>query len=110
MKHFFSAHEQHVCQQIGENSTKRTKILSLSRTQFSRKILPTDKADAVKVSRKIATQHGQLILREIFTKDNTEGPNVKVFTVFTAELGRFHLSDNSCINLFKICSKVMPIS
>jgi len=75
MKHFFTACEQHVCQQIGEkNSTKRIKMPSLSRSQFSRKILPTDKAGAVNVSRKITTQHGQLIFRETFTKDrsNTE--------------------------------------
>jgi len=48
-----------------KNSTKRTKILNLSRSQFLRKILPTDKAGVVKVSRKITTQHGQLIFREI---------------------------------------------
>jgi len=51
-----------------KNSTKRTKILSLSLSQFSRKILPTDKADAVKVSRKMTTQRGQNIFREIVTK------------------------------------------
>jgi len=36
--------------------------------------MPTDKAAAVKVSRKITTQHRPLIFHEIFTKDNTE-PN-----------------------------------
>jgi len=33
---------------------------------------PADKANAVKVSRKITTQYCQLIFHEIFTKDNTE--------------------------------------
>jgi len=50
---FFSAREQHVCQQIGKkNSAKWTKIWSLSR----------DKADIMKVSRKITTQHGPTYL------------------------------------------------
>jgi len=35
---------------------------------------PTDKSGAMKVSQKLTTQYGQLIFREIFTKDNTE-PN-----------------------------------
>jgi len=56
------------------NKNRLIKILSLSRSQFSRKITPTDKAGAVKVSGKITTQHHQLIFHEIFTKDNTE-PN-----------------------------------
>jgi len=72
MKDFFFARERHVCQQIGEkNLAKGIKILSLSRSQFSRKRTPTDKAAAVKVLRKITTQHRQLIFHEIFTKDIT---------------------------------------
>jgi len=51
---------------------KRIKILSLSHSQFSRKIMPTDKANVVKVSRKITTQRRQLIFHEIFTKDNSK--------------------------------------
>jgi len=53
----------------------------------------------MKVSRKITTQHSQLIFCVIFIKDNTEpnyGPNVKVTQrtaktpiVFTVELSRF---------------------
>jgi len=71
---FFFTCEQHVCQQIGENSTKGIKMFSLRQSQFSVKIMPTDKANAVKVSWKITTQHSQLIFHEIFMKDNTE-PN-----------------------------------
>jgi len=57
MKDFFCAREQHICQQIGENKTQQ---------------MPTDKAGVVKVSRKITTQHRQLIIHEIFMKNNTE--------------------------------------
>jgi len=53
---------------------KTIKILSLSRSQFSRKITQKDKAGAVKVSRKITTHHGQAIFHEIFIENNTE-PN-----------------------------------
>jgi len=45
-----------------------------NQSQFSRKITPTDKVGAMKVSLKITTQQGQCIFHEIFTKDNTE-PN-----------------------------------
>jgi len=44
--------------------------------QFKLKSIFTEnnanKANAMKVSRKITTQHGQLIFHEIFTKDNTK--------------------------------------
>jgi len=53
---------------------RTTRSLSLSLSQFSRKITSTDKAGAMKASQQITTQHGQLIFSEIFTKDNTE-PN-----------------------------------
>jgi len=69
LEHFFSPRQQHVCQQIGEQLNKTKKISSLSGSQFSRKIMPTDTAGAMKVSQKITTQHGQLIFRKIFTKD-----------------------------------------
>jgi len=60
-----------------------------------------------KGSRKITTQYGQLIFREIFTDDNTE-PNwnqhqcdvMQCYNsiVFSAELSRFYLFDTSRIN------------
>jgi len=71
MKDFLFAREQHVCQQIGEKKTQQgIKILTLCRSSFSRKITPTDKAGAAKVSRKITTQHRQLIFHEIFYEGN----------------------------------------
>jgi len=57
-----------------KNSSKWIKVWSLSQSQFSWKITPTDKAGAVKGSQKITTHHGQHIFHEIFMKDNTE-PN-----------------------------------
>jgi len=43
---------------VKKSSTERIKILSLSQYHFSWKIMPIDKANAVKVSRKITTQYG----------------------------------------------------
>jgi len=73
MKHF-SPHVNglFVNKLLIKNSTKRTKIPNLSQSQFSQKILPTDKAGVMKVSWKITTQHRQLIFHKIFKKDNTK--------------------------------------
>jgi len=74
MKHFSPQVNSMFVNKLVKKTTKRTTIPSFSRSPFSRKVTLTDKAGAVKVSWKITTQHGQLIYREIFTKDNTE-PN-----------------------------------
>jgi len=67
--------EQHFVNKLVKRKLKkRNKNLQFKSKSVSQKITPTDKAYAVKVSRKIATQYGQLIFCEIFTKDNTE-PN-----------------------------------
>jgi len=66
---FFIAHEQCVYQQIG---AKKTEQNSLSPSQFSQKLMQTNKADAMQVLRKITTQHDELINCEIFTGENTE--------------------------------------
>jgi len=51
MKDFFVALEKHVCQQIGDRKlNKRNKNLKFKSKSILRKITPTDKAGAVKVS------------------------------------------------------------
>jgi len=88
----FSAREQHVSEQIGEkHSTKRTKIHSISRGKFSRKITLTYKAAVMKVSRKITTQHCQLTSFVKFSRKNVKVTerNAKTPLCFLCRVGSF---------------------
>jgi len=74
MEDLFFAREQHVCQQIGEKKLNKRNKNQKCESELQ-KITPAGKAGAMKVLRKITTQHRQLILHEIFTKDNTQPIN-----------------------------------
>jgi len=69
----FFAREQHACQQTGSKKLKKkNKNLQFKSGSIFMEKIPTDAAGAMKVSRKITTQHGLLIFHEFLTKDNTE--------------------------------------
>jgi len=69
-------HEFHI---LVKRKLNKTKNYSLSRSEFLRNITQTADKGAVKVTRKLTAQHGQLIFCEFFMEDNTEQTIQTVF-------------------------------